>query len=812
MPRLIQPQNSFNGGEISPDMYSRTNFNKYASSIKTGTNCDLTIIGPAKKRKGSQFIQQGKNNTSTVLVPFVVDETKEYLLEFSPTSIRFFKSDKTPVLSAGSPFEIVISESLTDFSWHQDGNRLYLNFSAEIGTAIAISYLEKGTGGDTDWSFVVKQLIPPPTNELGEIPSTTFTLGATTGTGVTCTASAATFLASDVGRQIVFLGNTSGRASITGFTSTTVVTVDILEDYDSVGPHSSWAIDLSPIASVTPSGSTVGSIITLTGAINTWRSGDVGKYVYINGGVVLITIYTSATVVSGEVQKALTATSATTNWTLEEQAWGANSLGTGGTPTVVSIYQNRFIFAGSSRNEGTVFFSRTGFFTDFGRGSEDDDSIVIKLTGKKSSEVAWVREGRDLLVGTKGFVTDIKSDGASLTPTDRRSIVRTDLGSPLQIPISLSGEIIFFPTTLNQIVTYRYSFDTDSYLDEDLLLFADHLVGTSTIVRLASVNEPNPQVYILLSNGDLLVGILQRSQQVIGWTRYATDGNYVDIATINTSVGDQVWVSVDRVINGTTTRMVEVFDSGDGSDNIHGFSDSFLTLSDPKTITNITQANPAVVTSASHGFSNGDDIKIIDVVGMTEINNKSYLVANSTTNTFELTDLEGTNIDSTSFTAYSSGGEAHELVNSVSGLDHLEGETVELKVDGGSHPTKVVSSGSVTLDSAAYEVTAGLPYTMTVVTLNKEFNVGIGSQQAQQSRWPRPILHVVGSFAPSVNGQEAPSRKTGDTMDVKVPLFTGFLYYGDAGWGRTGSLTITSQNPFPCNITGLFGLIEGGVT
>lgn len=80
-----------------------------------------------------------------------------------------------------------------------------------------------------------------------------------------------------------------------------------------------------------------------------------------------------------------------------------------------------------------------------------------------------------------------------------------------------------------------------------------------------------------------------------------------------------------------------------------------------KTITGITQASPGVVTSASHGFSNGDEIYLDNVVGMTELNGRNYLVANATTNTFTLQDLFGNDIDTTGFTAYSSGGDADTI-------------------------------------------------------------------------------------------------------------------------------------------------------
>ena len=70
---------------------------------------------------------------------------------------------------------------------------------------------------------------------------------------------------------------------------------------------------------------------------------------------------------------------------------------------------------------------------------------------------------------------------------------------------------------------------------------------------------------------------------------------------------------------------------------IRVYKDSSTVFEANKTITAITKANPAVVTATGHGYSNGDEIKIRSVVGMTEVNEKRFLVANKTTNTFELT-------------------------------------------------------------------------------------------------------------------------------------------------------------------------------
>lgn len=89
----------------------------------------------------------------------------------------------------------------------------------------------------------------------------------------------------------------------------------------------------------------------------------------------------------------------------------------------------------------------------------------------------------------------------------------------------------------------------------------------------------------------------------------------------------------------------------------------------PKTITAITQADPGVLTSNSHGFSDGDEVFVSGVGGMTELNGRNYIVANSTTNTFTLTDLFGNDIDTTNFTAFTTGGTAEAIYEQTTPYD-----------------------------------------------------------------------------------------------------------------------------------------------
>jgi len=94
---------------------------------------------------------------------------------------------------------------------------------------------------------------------------------------------------------------------------------------------------------------------------------------------------------------------------------------------------------------------------------------------------------------------------------------------------------------------------------------------------------------------------------------------------------------------------------------------------DKKTITGISQANPAVVTATAHGFVTGNTVYIYDVAGMTEANERVYPVTYATADTFNLTGF-----DSTKWTAYTSGG---KCVRKETNSKYSSGYTYDLPAD-----------------------------------------------------------------------------------------------------------------------------------
>ncbi len=96
-------------------------------------------------------------------------------------------------------------------------------------------------------------------------------------------------------------------------------------------------------------------------------------------------------------------------------------------------------------------------------------------------------------------------------------------------------------------------------------------------------------------------------------------------------------------------------------------------------ITGATAANPVVITDAAHGLSDGDTVRLTQLGGMIELNNRRFRVNNAATNTFELQDAETrTDIDGSNFTAYTSGGQWNKLNRVDANRDVFDAETFDV--------------------------------------------------------------------------------------------------------------------------------------
>jgi hypothetical protein len=168
-----------------------------------------------------------------------------------------------------------------------------------------------------------------------------------------------------------------------------------------------------------------------------------------------------------------------------------------------------------------------------------------------------------------------------------------------------------------------------------------------------------------------------------------------------------------------------------GDQYIRFYRDNAIITEADVTITGITQANPAVVTtSGAHGYSNGDHVYINDVVGMTEVNSRRFTVANASGSTFELS-----GIDSTGYTAYSSGGVSQKVYEiatpyleaDISKLQFVQSDDVMYIAAGDDYEPKTLSRTGHTAWSLADFAFLDGPYediNTTAVTLTPSAATG----------------------------------------------------------------------------------------
>jgi hypothetical protein len=148
-------------------------------------------------------------------------------------------------------------------------------------------------------------------------------------------------------------------------------------------------------------------------------------------------------------------------------------------------------------------------------------------------------------------------------------------------------------------------------------------------------------------------------------------------------------------------------------------------------------------------------------------------------------------------------------VSTVSGLGHLEGRTVQVLTDGASHPDRVVTSGSVSLQVAASKIHVGLGYNSILQTMRVEAGGEAGTAQGKVKR----IQDVVIRFLATLGAKAGPDENTldeiqfrrgGDPMDAPPPVFTGDKdVEWPNGYDSDGYVTIVQNQPLPMTVVAI---------
>ena len=528
-------QNSFNAGELSPQLKGRADLEKYKNGCDTLENFIPQLFGPARKRPGTRFVLETKDSSkSSRLIPFEFSTTQSFALEFGDEVIRFFANGGVVESSPGVPYEIVSPYDHTDLAqlnYAQSADVIYLAHPDYPVYKLARL-------GATNWTITAVTFARPPLNDVN-VSATTITASALTG-AITLTASASLFVAGDVGSY--FAISIIPAADFNQWTQGVAHTAGNFVQYQGrvyEATNSATAGSRPPLHT----GGTVSD-----GAV-TWT------YLHDGTGYAQVTAFTSATVVSATVISVLPTTVATKRWA--EGAWSARR----GYPRVVTFYEDRLWFGGSNYLPQTLWASVTGDYENFKFGTNDDDGLNYTINTQDLNTIAWLSPGKVLAAGTANgeFTLSGNQISDAITPTSIRITPQTTYGCTDTVrPIRVAASTLFVQRSARKIREYTYNFEIDAYVAPNLTLLAEHITAAG-IVGMAYQQEPYQVVWVPDADGNLLGMTYERAEDVVGWHRHTVGGQVESVITLLHWNGetDVLWMIVKRTIDGAVVRYVE---------------------------------------------------------------------------------------------------------------------------------------------------------------------------------------------------------------------------------------------------------------
>ena len=247
------------------------------------------------------------------------------------------------------------------------------------------------------------------------------------------------------------------------------------------------------------------------------------------------------------------------------------------------------------------------------------------------------------------------------------------------------------------------------------------------------------------------------------------------------------------------------------------------------TITNYTRANPVVITTGSaHGLTNGDTVDIWDVYkhdtnttqGFSlsdEVRGNGYTVNSVTSTTFEL-QLNGTNVNGTAFAEYHNGGTVRKAVSTLSGLWHLEGESITGVANGYVIPATTVTNGSISLTTPASRIHLGINYISEIETLRLNVAGAEGASAIQGAA--KKIGRLTIRAERSLGMVTGPDRDHLKEAKFGMPALYGQpldMLQGDKdltlspSWNKDGRIIIQQRDPLPLTVLSIIpDVVPGG--
>ena len=809
MARVHPFQTNFTAGELTPKLAGQVDFKKYNNGVEELQNMTVFPQGGATRRYGSRFVAEVKDSSkSTRLIPFEFNITQAYQLEFGDQYIRFYKDNGqitnasqniTGITKANPAVVTVTSHGYTN------GTDVWIN---NVGGMTEVNGRRYTVANATTHTF-----------ELSGVDSTNYTTYTSGGTAASVYEISSPYTeaqlyeiqftqSADV-MYIVHEGVSPRKLSRTGHTNWTLSEVDFKR-----GPY----LDQNTTSTtMTPSG-TSGNI-TITASSNTFVSTDVGRLIKFSDGHAKITQFNSATNVDATTTDNFSGTGGTADWSLGAYASHL------GFPRTVSFFEQRLVFAGSTSYPQTIWASESGLYEEFDTGDGSAaDAFIYTIAANKVNVIRWLQPARDLIVGTAGGEFKVgRPTGEPLKPDNVQITQQTTYGGYTTQPIQIGNAVLFVQRQQRKIREFAYRFEDDAYIAPDMTILAEHITGKG-IVDVDYAQEPDSIYWAVRKDGTLLGMTYQREEDIIAWHRHILGGSYkltfngasavtastsdpnkngfVTISNHGLSTGDRVTYSA-----GGGTKIAGLVDGDDYfvfviDANNFEFASSYDQAIDRTVI----QINAGV--GASHTVTAQAQVKSVSTISE-DNENQTWIIVRRRINGSIVQYVEY--LDDLIKLDSGLTGVVNGDSSSITGLDHLEGESVQILIGDAVYPNQTVTNGAITVNlpstSGYKSIEIGLGYTSKIKTMRVEAGANAGTAQGRKKRYNEVMVRLHKTVGIKINGDQLPFRTSSTPMGQNIPEFTGDKRVTNLGWDRDGQIEILQEQPLPMTVLGITGTL-----
>ena len=186
------------------------------------------------------------------------------------------------------------------------------------------------------------------------------------------------------------------------------------------------------------------------------------------------------------------------------------------------------------------------------------DAVTITLSEREVNEIRHIVAMNDLVVLTSSAEWNVNgTDGAFSASPAPVAKPQSYYGCSHVMPIVSGNMILFVQAGGSVLRDLGYTYVSDSYDGDELTIFANHLFKGRQIIDMAYSKEPFRIVWCVLSDGKLAGLTYNRKQEISGWHKHDTDGDFESVACIREGFEDVAYFIIKRKINGETRRYVE---------------------------------------------------------------------------------------------------------------------------------------------------------------------------------------------------------------------------------------------------------------